>query len=167
MKDFFSQFEQHRSRLFGLVRYMTESRQDTEDLIQDIALAGNRRYAGYRGGDFWSWLVMVARSEMTTYFQREKRRRRYECHFEDANEEDREGDRYTEQGFAVAEDRAIIEQVRMIGGPKIFDILDLRLNEDLEYQEIGERLNLSMECVKTRVGKTYRKARGIIEGVAA
>ena len=167
MKDFFPQFEKCRSRLFGVIKYKTGSHHDAQDIIQNVALAGYRRYDGYKGGDFWNWLSMVARTEITTYYRKQRRQRLNECHFEDVDEDFRTGDRYTEPGFEQVENMTIVDKAKKIGGPKFAEIVDLRLNEDLTSEETAERLNTTYAGIQSHVTRTYREIRVVMEGVAA
>lgn len=65
----------HHSRLFGMVYNMTGSRQDAEDLLQDVFVKAFDALKGFKGdASFYTWIYRIAVNRTINFVKGRKRR---------------------------------------------------------------------------------------------
>jgi RNA polymerase sigma-B factor len=69
----------------------------------------------------------------------------------------------SEDGFALAEDRATLDRLLQGVSPREREVLRLRFERDLTQAEIGERIGVSQMQVSRIIRQSLARLRGIAE----
>ncbi len=65
----------HQSRIYGLVYNMTSSKEDAEDLVQDVFVKAFSSLKGFRGtSSFYTWIYRIAINRTINFLKRRKKR---------------------------------------------------------------------------------------------
>jgi RNA polymerase sigma-70 factor (ECF subfamily) len=158
-------YEHYHRQLYAYLFAMLRSPHAAEDVTQDIFVKLHANIRSYRfQSPFHHWLFRLARNQAIDHLRREKVRSTASL---DAEPE--EGlalkDRIAAKGRdaagdALSEERAASVRSAVQGLPPTFrEVVVLREWEDLAYEEIAERLDLSVGTVKSRLFR----ARSLLE----
>jgi RNA polymerase sigma-70 factor (ECF subfamily) len=156
----------HHPRVFGLCVSMLGDRAQAEDAAQDVFLKAYRRLADFRGDAALStWLYRVAANRCLDLLRRTTRRREesWEAFVE------REGDGMkrllaepTAEAPLVSEDADLVRRVLARLPDEYRLILTLREVEGLDYRELTEALDCSMDSVKAKLRRARQRFREIL-----
>jgi RNA polymerase sigma-70 factor (ECF subfamily) len=158
-------YERYHRQLYAYLFAMLRSPHAAEDVTQDIFVKLHGNIGSYRfQSPFHHWLFRLARNQAIDHLRREKVRRATSL---DAESEDgfTMKDRLASNGQdasgnAVSAERAEAVRKAVQSLPPSFrEVVVLREWEDLAYEEIAERLDLSVGTVKSRLFR----ARGQLE----
>ena len=149
-------------RVFGLCRYMLDSRESAEDATSEVFLKLQRSIASYDGSTpFQRWLLRVTGNHCIDALRRRKRGREVFVEAEDgAAGNDAASSQPSPLGAVVsAEERTqvrdAIEQL-----PENYRVpLVLRYYGDLSYDEIAQQLGLKRDYVATLLFRAKQELR--------
>jgi RNA polymerase sigma-70 factor (ECF subfamily) len=157
MEGFEYLYQKYHRGLYGYLLSMLRSPQGAEDLTQDIFVKLYRQIGSYRfQSPFSHWLFRTARNLAIDQFRREKVR------FAKSLDEEGEdmhplheriaGPEATPAGHVLKGEKAEVVRKAVNELPEAFKVVVImREWEDLAYEEIGERLDLSVGTVKSRL----------------
>lgn len=148
-------------------RITTISREDSEDLLQEIFVKIYRNLNGFDPDQkFSSWVYRIARNEIIGYHRKQKRRAPLMA--VGVNATDDSGlDVFLSDTLDVQEIYLSLENRRKVRvalsklPPKYGEILVLRYFEEMSYREIGEILRKPMGSVATLINRAKAKFKKI------
>ncbi len=156
--DAFERLYQHYHRgLYGYMLSMLRSQQAAEDLCQDIFVKLFRQIGSYRfQSPFNHWLFRLAKNLAIDHIRREKVRSTRSLDAEGSENhslhERLPGKEATPAAHALKAERGLHVRKAVEALPESFrEVVVMREWEDLAYEEIGERLGLSVGTVKSRL----------------
>jgi len=150
--------EEYSKRILNFIYRMVDSREDAEDLAQNVFLSAFHKLGGLQDGErFESWLYRIARNEVYQTF----RRKRSEPVAHEASSHGEDG-QPTELEFADArpspqeqvlhqELGATIRKVLNLLPPKLREVFILAVIYEKSYSEISEIVGRSLLSVKTDI----------------
>jgi RNA polymerase sigma-70 factor, ECF subfamily len=155
--------EEHRGPVYGLCYQFCGSPEDAEDLMQEAFLKVYANLASYDAdrGELKSWINALTRNHLVDHFRRSSQQRR-------TDSMDAGWDQSSE--FALSRriadkdptphDRAVTNEIHGIVRnavgkipPKMQVVVNLRFVEELDYQEIADRLRIPEGTVKSRINR--------------
>lgn len=135
---------QHRSAIERFVMYKVNSRQDAEDVLQDVYMTGFQKFAQLQKPEsFKFWMLSIARNKVNDFFR--ERAKRFEIPIEELSES------------VLSYGRSGITQVNVVQdtleklGSKDAQMLYLYYWKGMPQTEIAERLSLPLGTVKSRM----------------
>ena len=145
----------------GLLRRAVSDEAQREDLLQEIFLAATRTEGEFRGDSRLStYLYRVAQVTILEQYRAANTKKRgghvrFIQESELAESPSREL-RYTPLEFEEVETRLAMDKMMAMVPEAYREALRLRIIEDLDYQQIAERLSIPLNTVGTRIfkGKT-------------
>jgi RNA polymerase sigma-70 factor (ECF subfamily) len=149
----------HHAAVLGLCLSMLGSRSQAEDAAQDVFIKAYRSLDKFReDSSFSTWLYRIASNHCLDLLRQRSREKT------DSLEAllDREGDHaqrlfFTEPTTALApEDADLIERMLSRLPPEYRLILTLREVQGLNYKELTEALDCSLDAVKARLKRARR-----------
>jgi RNA polymerase sigma-70 factor, ECF subfamily len=148
-------------RVFGLCRYMLDSRESAEDATSEVFLKLQRSIESYDGSiPFPRWLLRVAGNQCIDALRRRQRARQVIVEVEDATVVEAPSAELSPLGAVIkTEERA---QVRDAIGrlPVNYRVpLVLRYYSELSYDEIAQQLNLQRNHVATLIFRAKQELR--------
>lgn len=166
-QDFFSCLvERYEEKLTRYIRRISAAtREDAEDLLQEIFLKVYRNLNGFDPSlKFSSWIYRIAHNQVISGWRKTKSRPqviKFEAD-EDflkfiAADEDLAGD--TERRFTAGEVRRIINQL----DEKYKEVLVLKFLEGKDYQEISDILRKPLGTVATLINRAKKQFAKIVE----
>lgn len=142
----------HSPRLFGLVYNMTQNREDTHDLLQDIFAKAYRSLKRFRGKSMFStWIYSIAVNMTLNFLKKRSRRRAMSL-------EDMDG--------AVQNDKDFIEMTSKSDPVRETNLLELqkRLNEAMARLSDDHRAVVTMYDVQGIPHAEISRILGVSEG---
>jgi RNA polymerase sigma-70 factor (ECF subfamily) len=149
-------------RVFGLCRYMLDSRESAEDATSEVFLKLRRSIGSYDGSiPFARWLLRVAGNQCIDALRRRKRGRQVIVEVEDAAVvvEAASSEPSPLSAVLTAEERAEVRDgiARL---PENYRIpLVLRYYSELSYDEIAQQLGLQRNYVATLIFRAKQELR--------
>ena len=158
-------YERYHRQIYAYLLAMLRTQHAAEDLSQDVFVKLSTNLKTYRfQSPFHHWLFRLARNVAIDHLRREKVR--FTTSLDAVPSEGTAlKDRVREKGpdaLSQAEggERALVVRAAVLELPDSFkEVVVLREWEDLSYEEIAERLDLSVGTVKSRLFR----ARGLLE----
>ena len=148
----------HLNAAYNLARWIMGNQADAEDAVQEAYLRALRYFDSFRGGDGRGWLLTIVRNTSYTLLKRNRAADLTTTFDEEIHASDRE----SVSPAAIlehAEDAELMKNA-MNGLPAEFrEILTLRHQEELSYQEIGEMLKIPVGTVMSRLARARAKLR--------
>jgi RNA polymerase sigma-70 factor (ECF subfamily) len=149
-------------RVFGLCRYMLDSRESAEDATSEVFLKLQRSIASYDGSTpFQRWLMRVTGNHCIDALRRRKRGREVFVETEDGVAgDDAASSQPSPLGAVVsAEERTQVrEAIERL--PENYRVpLVLRYYSDLSYDEIAQQLGLKRDYVATLLFRAKQELR--------
>ena len=158
-------YERYHRQIYAYLLAMLRTQHAAEDLSQDVFVKLSTNLKSYRfQSPFHHWLFRLARNVAIDHLRREKVR--FTTSLDAVPSEGTAlKDRVREKGpdaldQAEGGERALVVRAAVLELPDTFkEVVVLREWEDLSYEEIAERLDLSVGTVKSRLFR----ARGLLE----
>jgi RNA polymerase sigma-70 factor (ECF subfamily) len=150
-------YERYHRQVYAYLLAMLRSQHEAEDVTQDIFVKLHTQIGSYRfQSPFHHWLFRLARNQAIDHLRREKVRSTSSL---DAEPEEGTPLRERVPSHArgadedlLADERAARVRTAVQALPESFrEVVVLREWEDLAYEEIAERLDLSVGTVKSRL----------------
>ena len=158
--------EMYARRILSFIYKMVDSREDAEDLAQNVFLRAFRDLGSLQDTErFEPWLFRIARNEVYQAY----RKRRSEPALREQEPPERESeskpfdpadDRLTPQGKMLNEELgAAIRRVLTSLPPKLREVFVLAVIHEKSYAEISEIVGRSLLSVKTDIFRARQHAR--------
>jgi RNA polymerase sigma-70 factor, ECF subfamily len=158
--------EAYARRILNFINRMVDSREDAEDLTQNVFLSAFHELANLQDDErFESWLYRIARNEVYQSF----RRKRIEPKGFEPVKEDLEGghlalsiadERPSPQDLILHEELgAAIRQLLSSLPPKLREVFVLAVIDEKSYAEISDIVGRSLLSVKTDIFRARSRAR--------
>jgi RNA polymerase sigma-70 factor (ECF subfamily) len=140
----------------NLARWLLRNEQDAQDVVQEAYLRAFRSFAGFRGSNGRAWLLTIVRNTAYTLLKKNRT-----ADLTTAFDEEIHATGYESVNPATilehAEDAELIKNA-MDGLPAEFrEILILRHQENLSYNEIGDVLKIPIGTVMSRLARARGK----------
>ncbi len=135
----------HLDAAYNLARWLTGSKQDAEDVVQEAYFRAFRFFAGYRGGDSRAWLMKIVRNTCYSWFHA-NRPLQGATEF-DENVFPRDSRALNPEEVAAQNDkRTLVREAIEKLPPNLREVLVLRELEGMSYREIQR----SQACPQAR-----------------
>jgi RNA polymerase sigma-70 factor (ECF subfamily) len=148
----------HMDGAHNLAKWLLHNEQDAQDVVQEAYLRAFKSFAGFHGSNGRAWLLTIVRNtaytllkknhavDLTTPFDEEIHARSHESVSPAAILEH-------------AEDAELITNAMKELPAEFREILTLRHQEELSYQEIGDILKIPAGTVMSRLARARAKLR--------
>ncbi len=147
----------HQDRVFATAYGVLHHAEDARDAVQEAFLAGFRTLAGLEDPSrFGAWVAGIARNLALTLRTRRERQRPLESTEPPVSE----GDGPLMQLIHAEEEQGLRETARraLEALPAdLREVLTLRYESDLSYDEIASRLSVPRDTVRGRLYRAHRK----------
>ena len=146
----------HMDSAFNLAFWLTRSRQDAEDIVQEAYLRAYKFFDGFHGDDGRAWLLAIVRN---TFYSTWRKRPPEETHAEIDEDSLLWGARSEAWDldpaitYARKTDRERIDRALMRLPLEFREVVILRELEDLSYREIAEMLSVPSGTVMSRLSR--------------
>jgi RNA polymerase sigma-70 factor (ECF subfamily) len=150
--------------IYSLVRKIIKDDDDVEDVLQETFIKAYNALSSYSFEyAFSSWIYKIASNSCIDFLRKKKNLIYYERFHNEANEDDKyqiEDDSFTPEGFMIdKEKKEIIKNAIYALPSKYKELILMRHEEELSYQEISEKLDIPLGTVKVNLFR----ARKILE----
>jgi len=155
-------YRRYVRRVFGLCRYMLDSRESAEDATSEVFLKLERSLESYDGSTpFPRWLLRVAGNQCIDTLRRQRRGRRVIVEVEDgATVVEVASAQPSPLGAVISEEERaqVRDAVRSL--PDNYRLpLTLRYYSELSYEEIAQQLDLDRNQVATLIFRAKQQLR--------
>jgi len=148
----------HMDAAYNLARWLLRNEQDAQDIVQEAYLRAFKSFSGFHGSNGRAWLLTIVRNTAYTLLKKN--------HAVDLttpfDEEIHASGRESVSPAAIlehAEDAELIKNAMNELPAEFREILTLRHQEELSYQEIGEILKIPVGTVMSRLARARAKLR--------
>jgi len=146
----------HLDAAHNLAKWLLRNDQDAQDVVQDAFLRAFKSFAGFRGSNGRAWLLAIVRN--TSYTLMKKNRA---VDLTTAFDEEIHGSQEKSVSPATilehSEDAKLIKEAMNELPVEFREILTLRHQEDLSYNEIAEIAQLAPGTVMSRLARARGK----------
>src|SRR5437879_533300 len=154
-------YRRYVRRVFGLCRYMLDSRESAEDATSEVFLKLQRAIESYDGSiPFPKWLLRVASNQSIDALRHRQRGRQVIAEVEDATVIETASSELSPLGAAIrTEERAQVRDV-IVRLPVNYRVpLVLRYYSELSYDEIAQQLGLQRNYVAVLIFRAKQELR--------
>jgi RNA polymerase sigma-70 factor (ECF subfamily) len=154
-------YRRYVRRVFGLCRYMLDSRESAEDATSEVFLKLQRSIESYDGSiPFPRWLLRVAGNQCIDALRRRQRGRKLIVEVEDATVIEARSSELSPLGAVIkTEERAQVRDA-IARLPVNYRVpLVLRYYSELSYDEIGQQLDLQRNHVAALIFRAKQELR--------
>jgi RNA polymerase sigma-70 factor, ECF subfamily len=146
----------HMDAAHNLAKWLLRNEQDAQDVVQEAYMRAFRSFAGFRGSNGRAWLLTIVRNTAYTLLKKNRA-----VDLTTAFDEEIHATGYDSVSPAAilesAEDAELVKTA-MDGLPAEFrEILILRHQENLSYNEIGDILKIPIGTVMSRLARARGK----------
>jgi len=146
----------HMDAAHNLAKWLLRNEQDAQDVVQEAYMRAFRSFAGFRGSNGRAWLLTIVRNTAYTLLKKNRA-----VDLTTAFDEEIHATGYDSVSPAAilecAEDAELVKNA-MDGLPAEFrEILILRHQENLSYNEIGDILKIPIGTVMSRLARARGK----------
>jgi len=166
IKDFNSYryiIDRYEKRLLRYIqRVLYISKEDAEDILQEVFIKAYRNINGYDSKySFSSWIYRIAHNEAISFLRKQKRS------IESSNDMDifdtLPSDESIEDNFLVELRKKEVRKILKMLEPKYREPLILRYFEDMEYNEISDILHISIGNVSSLINRGKKKFKVLVQ----
>jgi RNA polymerase sigma-70 factor (ECF subfamily) len=151
--EFLTLIDQHQGIIHKICRLYRDSKEDREDLFQEIVFQLWKSVPAFEGrAKFSSWMYRVALSVAIAVFRKKKPHIRYMSSLPDEEDPQTQSDEQREQFFQALK--------KLNDADKALITLYL---EDLSYQEIAEIIGISESNVGVRLNRIKSKIQQLLK----
>ena len=140
----------------NLARWLLRNEQDAQDVVQEAYLRAFRSFAGFRGSNGRAWLLTIVRNTAYTLLKKNRT-----ADLTTAFDEEIHATDYKSVSPATilehAEDAELIKNAMDGLRAEFREILVLRHQENLSYNEIGDILKIPIGTVMSRLARARGK----------
>ena len=149
-------FQRYHRQLFGFLFHMTQQREASEDMMQNVFYRMLRSRHTYTGeGEFRTWMYHLARNVLKDHLK-QTRRRGNVATIADYEERIPSGATADEQVERKLEIKALEKALESLT-PESREVLVLSRFQELKYAEIADVLEISVGAVKVRVHRAINQ----------
>ena len=151
----------HLDAAHNLARWLLRSKQDAEDVVQEAYLRAFKSFDGFRGSSGRAWLLTIVRN---TYYTFLKKNRAVDLTtpFDDEIHAIRHESASPATILEHAEDAELIRKAMDALPVEFREILALRHQEGLSYQEIADIAQIPLGTVMSRLARARAKLKGCL-----
>ena len=149
-------FQRYHRPLYGFLFHMTQQREASEDMMQNVFYRMLRSRHTFTGeGEFRTWMYHLARNVLKDHLKQVRRRGN---HYSVAGYEERlpAGGAADEQIERKLEIKALEKALGSLS-PENREVLILARLQELKYAEIAEVMEISVGAVKVRVHRAINQ----------
>ena len=165
-------FRRYRRPVFGWLLQATGDRADAEDLYQEVWLRIVRSASGYTAGGFRSWLWRIVRNGLIDHARKRQPRLTLDEPLSDEEGSEAQVDALADPSFVSALEKMEEEERRVqlraaiasLSMP-LREVVLLRIEGELSFQEIADLLGLKLGTVLARMHHAVRKIKLEVEKV--
>jgi RNA polymerase sigma-70 factor, ECF subfamily len=154
-------YRRYVPRVFGLCRYMLDSRESAEDVTGEVFLKLQRLMERYDGSiPFPRWLLRVAGNQCIDALRRRQRGRQVIVEVEDATVIEAPSSELSPLGAVIRTEERAQVRAAIARLPLNYRVpLVLRYYSELSYDEIAQQLNLTRNYVAALIFRARRELR--------
>ena len=146
----------HLPAAYNLARWLVQSDQDAEDVVQEAYLRAFKFFDGYRGGESRSWLLTIVRNSCYSWLQR-NRARELTDPIDDSHGEALIDFANPELRLLRQADAQMVREA-LAGLPLEFrEVMVMREMEELSYKEIAAIADLPIGTVMSRLARGRKR----------
>ena len=148
----------HMDAAYNLARWLLRNEQDAQDIVQEAYLRAFKSFSGFHGSNGRAWLLTIVRNTAYTLLKKNRAADLTITFDEEVHASGRE----SVSPAAIlehAEDAELIKNAMNELPAELREILTLRHQEELSYQEIGEILKIPIGTVMSRLARARAKLR--------
>src|SRR5438270_12557706 len=148
----------HMDAPHNLARWLLRNEQDAQDIVQEAYLRAFKSFSGFHGSNGPAWLLTIVRNTAYTLLKKNRVADLTITFDEEVHASGRE----SVSPAAIlehAEDAELIKNAMNELPAEFREILTLRHQEELSYQEIGEILKIPTGTVMSRLARARAKLR--------
>jgi RNA polymerase sigma-70 factor (ECF subfamily) len=158
MSAFETLMSRHERQVYGLCLRFVRNRDDALDLTQEIFIKAFENLNSFRGqARFRTWIYRVAVNHCINHVRKNSK------HFVEVEESTLAVDPSAHRRLLEEERREIVRTLVESLPPKQKAILQLRMNQNLSYEEIAEILGRSVSTVKSSIFFALGKLRKMVD----
>jgi RNA polymerase sigma-70 factor, ECF subfamily len=148
----------HMDAAHNLARWLLRNEQDAQDVVQEAYLRAFKSYSGFHGSNGRAWLLTIVRNTSYTLL---KKNRTADLTTTFDEEIHATGQESVSPATILehAEDAELIKNAMNKLPAEFLEILTLRHQEELSYQEISEILKIPTGTVMSRLARARAKLR--------
>ena len=146
----------HMDAAHNLARWLLRNEQDAQDVVQEAYLRAFKSFDGFHGSNGRAWLLAIVRNTSYTLLKKNRAADLTTTFNEDIHASGRE----SVSPAAIlehAEEAELIKNAMNDLPAEFREILTLRHQEELSYQEIGEILKIPTGTVMSRLARARAK----------
>jgi RNA polymerase sigma factor (sigma-70 family) len=152
---------QHLDAAYNLARWLTQSPQDAEDVVQESLLKAFRHFDGFRGGNGKAWFLTIVRNSSYTWLKSQKGFQQEP--FDDERDYDDFDPQFPravswasdpEQLVLREANRELIDAAIRALPAEFREVLVLRELEDFSYKEIAAISGIPVGTVMSRLARS-------------
>jgi RNA polymerase sigma-70 factor (ECF subfamily) len=143
-------FQRYHRPLYGFLFHMTQQREASEDMMQNVFYRMLRSRHTFTGqGEFRTWMYHLARNVLKDHLKQGRRRGRHQeiTDYEDRLPAELAADEQIERKLEIK----ALERALGNLSPESREVLVLSRFQELKYAEIAEVLEITVGAVKVRV----------------
>src|SRR5215471_16019842 len=146
----------HMDAAYNLARWLLRNEQDAQDVVQEAYLRAFKSFSGFHGSNGRAWLLTIVRNTSYTLL---KKNRAVDLTTTFDEEIHAVGHESVSPAAILehAEDAELIKNAMDELSAEFREILTLRHQEELSYQEIGEILKIPTGTVMSRLARARGK----------
>jgi RNA polymerase sigma factor (sigma-70 family) len=146
-------FERHHVKLYNFLVRLTNRRDASEDMVQEVFFRILKYGHSFRGeAPFTVWLYQLARNAATDHFRKWKN----EIRDDQAVKEKPDEDPSPGESLEIAERSELLTKALLLLSAEKREVLILSRYQDLKYEEIGAILECPVGTVKARVHRALK-----------
>ena len=148
----------HMDAAHNLARWLLRNEQDAQDVVQEAYLRAFKSFSGFHGSNGRAWLLTIVRNTSYTLLKKNRTADLTTTFDEEIHTTGQESVSPTAI-LEHAEDAELIKNAMNKLPAEFREILTLRHQEELSYQEIGEILKIPTGTVMSRLARARAKMR--------
>jgi RNA polymerase sigma-70 factor (ECF subfamily) len=146
----------HLDAAYNLARWLMRNEQDARDVVQEAYLRAFKSFSGFRGSNGRAWLLTIVRNTSYTLLKKNQSVDLTTTFDEEAHASGHESVSPATI-LEHAEHAELIENAMNELSADFREILTLRHQEELSYQEIGDILKIPTGTVMSRLARARAK----------
>lgn len=164
MTGFDTAVEQHQRRIFSFAYYLLHSREEAEDVTQEVLLRLFRHRRTVEPERMGAWLLRVTRNACYDLLRQRRTHNRHTAEIDEGTAlelPDEDTPSPEAQAGSAAFRRNLQEGLRRVPEP-YRSVLILREIQGLKYQEIADTLEMPLNTVRVHLHRGRRKLRELL-----
>jgi RNA polymerase sigma factor (sigma-70 family) len=150
----------HLNSAFNLACWLTRSRQDAEDVVQEACLRAFKFFDGFHGDDGRAWLLTIVRNTFYTWYQKnheQKQNTLFDEGLHSVDAQDAAGMGHADNNpetLLIRKDSERLLRQGLEALPLEFrEVMVMRELEDLSYKQIAGIVGIPIGTVMSRLGR--------------